>query len=285
MIIILNESPSYEMEHWNFKMAFTQADLNEKIFMHQPELFVMKENYVCLLKKSLYGLKQAAKNWAEMLRQLFRDICFTNFFSDPCVYFKKIDSAWCFASTHVDDIFVLFNSPGKKLRDELFQRISSKVEIENLGTISWALKTAVQRDRTAGITKISQEAFITEILQKHGVSVPPIPQLIPTYENCFLPKNFQTEDYVADEALKKLYQSQIGALWWLTSISRPDIYYAVHRCSKMQNKPTKALGKCLEKIFLYLASTKKFGLVYQRKLGSPTLSGFVDAAFGSSDED
>ena len=28
------------------------------------------------------------------------------------------------------------------------------------------------------------------------------------------------------------FQSDIGSLWWLANISRPDIFYAVHRCSK-----------------------------------------------------
>ena len=85
--------------------------------------------------------------------------------------------------------------------------------------------------------------------------------------------------------MRKKFQSQIGALWWLASISRPDIYYAVHRCSKLQNKPTKILGKCIEKILFYLAATKNFGIVYERKpTDTPILSGFVDAAFATEDE-
>jgi hypothetical protein len=100
----------------------------------------------------------------------------------------------------------------------------------------------------------------------------------------FLPKNFDDGDDKVDENLKKIYQSQIGALWWLTTISRPDIYYGVHRCSKMINKPTKILGKCINKILLYLSCTKNIGIVYQRKTEAPTLSGFVDASFASEDE-
>ena len=108
---------------------------------------------------------------------------------------------------------------------------------------------------------------------------------MPTFENLFLPQKISEADSAVDDSLKKKYQSQIGALWWLTSISRPDIYYAVHRCSKMQNKPTKILGKCIDKILLYLSCTKNIGIIYQRKPNAPVLSGFVDAAFGSEDED
>ena len=91
------------------------------------------------------------------------------------------------------------------------------------------------------------------------------PQQVPTHENLFLPANFSVGEDVVDENLKKLYQSQIGALWWLTTISRPDIYYGVHRCSKMINKPTKILGKCILKILLYLSCTKNIGIIYQQK--------------------
>ena len=62
MLSILNESPTHEMEHWDVKMAFTQAYLDEEIFMHEPEGYeTLGEKMVCLLKKSIYGLKQSAK--------------------------------------------------------------------------------------------------------------------------------------------------------------------------------------------------------------------------------
>ena len=87
-----------------------------------------------------------------------------------------------------------------------------------------------------------------------------------------------------DETLKKEFQSDIGAFWWLAQISRPDIFYAVHRCSKLVNKPNQRLGQRIQKIKDYLSLTPSVGIVYQKKFDSPTLSGYVDAAFGSEDE-
>ncbi|KAK3008413.1 hypothetical protein RJ639_014494 [Escallonia herrerae] len=52
-----------ELEQLNVKIAFLLGELEEQIFTSPPEGFVIqgKEDHVCLLKKSLYGLKQSPR--------------------------------------------------------------------------------------------------------------------------------------------------------------------------------------------------------------------------------
>ena len=286
MLAILNEDPENEMEHWDVKMAFTQAPLEDEIFMHEPEGFETeeKEKQVCLLKKSLYGLKQSARNWQLLLRSYFLQNGISPTHADPCVFWKKDKNAFCVCSTHVDDIFVLFNKGGKQFRDSLFESILDKIPIENLGSVSWALKTSILRDRENGVIKISQEQYCREYLSKAG------PRKFPALKSPATNPNFpdaQTADDALDrldESLKKEFQSDIGAFWWLAQISRPDIFYAVHRCSKLVNKPNKRLGQRIQKIKDYLALTPSLGIVFKKQNNSPTLSGYVDAAFASEDE-
>ena len=57
----------------NVKTAFLNGDLDEEIYLDQPEGFVVQgqESKVCKLRKSLYGLKQAPKQWHEKFDNTF----------------------------------------------------------------------------------------------------------------------------------------------------------------------------------------------------------------------
>lgn len=296
MLAILNEDPTYEMDHWDVRMAFTQAEVEEELFMYQPEGFEIEpDSKVCRLLRSLYGLRQSARNWQVLLGDIFREEKFFPLHADPCVFFLRMGEAWCMVSTHVDDIFVLYNMLGKLLRDKLFQKILSYVECEDLGPVSWALKTLILRDRQAGILKISQEQYTQEYLLKQNMSgvhkaKPTISDknhVLKKYSVPFVGNASNTVDPDldrVDETLKRGFQSDIGAMWWLAQISRPDIFYAVHRCSKLQNTPNKRLGEKIEQLKQYLAQTTSVGIVFQRRSNPLLLSGFVDAAFATEDE-
>jgi hypothetical protein len=283
MLSILNEASTHEMEHWDVKMAFTHAVLDEEIFMYQPEGYE-KGDGICLLLKSLYGLKQAARNWQLLLKNYFLQNGFHATKADACVFFRIENLAFCIVSTHVDDIFALYSKEGKRFRDQLFESILADLPIENLGPISWALKTMILRDRASGILKISQEQYIREFLAKSSKNGQ-FPAMKSPVTNPNFQEKFEYDEKLdgVDENLKKQFQQDIGAFWWLAQVSRPDIYYAVHRCSKLVNKPNIRLGQRIQKIKNYLAATPTIGIIFQRKLESPTLSGFVDAAFAAED--
>ena len=68
--------------------AFLNGELEEVVFMKQPEGFVVQgqEHLVCRLKKSIYGLKQSPRCWNSTLDRHLQKMGFVPTTSDPCLY-------------------------------------------------------------------------------------------------------------------------------------------------------------------------------------------------------
>jgi hypothetical protein len=63
MILGVEARYTLEVEQMDVKTAFLHGELEEEIYMEHPEGFLVKgkEDYVCKLKRSLYGLQQAPR--------------------------------------------------------------------------------------------------------------------------------------------------------------------------------------------------------------------------------
>uniref|UniRef100_A0A2N9FQZ7 Integrase catalytic domain-containing protein n=1 Tax=Fagus sylvatica TaxID=28930 RepID=A0A2N9FQZ7_FAGSY len=72
VVLALVAHQDLELEQLDVKTAFLHGNLEEEIFMVQPEGFKQlgTENLVCRLKKSLYGLKQSPRQWYKRLKSL-----------------------------------------------------------------------------------------------------------------------------------------------------------------------------------------------------------------------
>ena len=70
------------------KTAFLQGDLEEEIYMRQPDRRIDndKPNHVCKLKKSIYGLKQAACCWNSAIDSHLKSDGYKNSTADLSVY-------------------------------------------------------------------------------------------------------------------------------------------------------------------------------------------------------
>ncbi len=86
------------------------------------------------------------------------------------------------------------------------------------------------------------------------------------------------EGYVAPADDKEAFQSLIGALNWLSVMTRPDITYAVSNLSRSLKNPTPDHIKAAKRVLRYLAGTVNDGLLY--KSGEHDgLQGFTDASY------
>ena len=96
------------------KTTFLNGDIDETIYMVQPKNFVSGEakQMVCKLKKSIYGLKQASRQWYYKLHQVVISFGFEMNLADDCIYHKFSGSKYIFLVLYVDDILLATNDIG-----------------------------------------------------------------------------------------------------------------------------------------------------------------------------
>ncbi|GKC22611.1 retrotransposon protein, putative, ty1-copia subclass [Tanacetum coccineum] len=105
--ILIAIAAYYDYEIWQMdvKTAFLNGHLSEEVYMEQPEGFVNPEylNRVCKLKRSIYGLKQASRQWNKRFDDEIKKFGFTQNRDEPCVYSRKaVGVRYHFPKCYVD---------------------------------------------------------------------------------------------------------------------------------------------------------------------------------------
>jgi hypothetical protein len=98
-----------ELEKLDVKTSFLHGDLDEEIYMEQPEGFVQNHNkkFVCRLKKSLYGLRRSPRQWYNKFNSFMVSHNYTRSGYDHCVHFKKLNNdIFIILVLYVDDMIL-----------------------------------------------------------------------------------------------------------------------------------------------------------------------------------
>ncbi|RVW97571.1 Retrovirus-related Pol polyprotein from transposon TNT 1-94 [Vitis vinifera] len=79
-----------ELQQMDVKTTFLNGELEEEVYMKQPEGFPSSdgEQLVCKLKKSIYGLKQASRQWYLKFHYIISSFGFVENVMDQCIYLK-----------------------------------------------------------------------------------------------------------------------------------------------------------------------------------------------------
>ena len=96
-----------ELEQLDVKTAFLHRELEEEIYMKQPKGFIVfgKDNLVCHMKKSIYGLKQALLQWYKRFDAFMIEQGYKQCHYDNCVYFQQIGGFFVYLLWFVDHSF------------------------------------------------------------------------------------------------------------------------------------------------------------------------------------
>ena len=95
-VLSIVTSDDLHLEQLNIKIAFLHGDLEEDIYIVQPQGYISsgEERLVCKLKKSLYGLKQAPRQWYLKFDRFMVSSAYTRLEAGHCCYFKYFANSY-----------------------------------------------------------------------------------------------------------------------------------------------------------------------------------------------
>lgn len=291
-----------QIRQFDIETAYLNGDLEEEVFLETPKDFkkllsiileeeeedsnlkkeceeMLKElgsgDKVCLLKKALYGLRQAGRSWYKKLDSTLRKIGAEPCKSDPCVYKIENGNDLTFIIIFVDDILIISKDP--QIIDKLEESLAKSFKIKNLGDVNYFLGMEFQR--TDRKLHICQKGYINDILKRFGMSECKAVKT-PIDINMKLTKNSE----ILDQEEENLpYRELVGSLLYLSIATRPDIGYATNLLSQFNNSYTREHWIAAKRVLRYLKGTMDIGITYNTE--NDSLQGFVDADWGGSLQD
>ena len=160
----------YEVHQMDIKTAFLHGVIECEIFMEQPQGYINQEkkDYVCKLKKGLYGLKQAARCWNGRLNSFLINSGYQKCTSDDCLYIKTEDKNFVLLGIYVDDIIPVSNNKEFLLQEK--QKLCQEFEMTDNGEINHFLGMVIHRNKEERELFISQKTYIESILGQFGMA-------------------------------------------------------------------------------------------------------------------
>ena len=266
------------LEQMDVKTALLHGDLDEEIYMRQPEGFQVpgKEDSVCKLKRSLYGLKQAPRQWYKKFDSFMISGGFVRTDGYHCCYFQRYVEGYIYLVFSIDDMLIAGNT--MKLVNGLKKKLSMRFEMKDLGEAKQILGMRISRDLSTGLLRLSQEEYVKKVLKRFNMDNAK-PRLSPLSLDVKLTKEDSPKTKEDKERMAtSLYASAVGSVMYAMVCTRPDIAHAVGVVSRFMSNPGERHWEAVKWLLRYLIGTSGMALCYGRN--EVVLEGFVDADFG-----
>lgn len=281
LLIALAAQHGYKTRHIDIVGAFLNGDMEEDVFMKQPDGFIDPENkdLVCKLLKALYGLRQAGNVWNKRFHNFLVKMGFVRISADPCIYILQRAKSMVILALHVDDCLMINND--NQLCDAAVRTIASEFEITDLGEPTKLLGMRVCHDHSTGAISLDQETYILEILKRFNMFESK-PSDLPHVPNLHLSSSMSPSTPEATKAMQDIpYGEAVGALLWLSICTRPELKPAVSVLCRFIKNPGPQHWSAVKLVFRYLRGSTKHGLRYSRDPTNPGLIGYADSDFAN----
>lgn len=271
-ILAIATKMKMEIIQFDVKTAFLNGELEEVVYMKQPIGFSDDTNKVCLLKKSLYGLKQASRCWNIKFKSFIEEFDFKVCDSDPCVFVRSKNSKTTILAIYVDDGIIVGDDTTEMQLVIEHLRKQFEIKLLNVGCF---LGFQINQLNDGSIF-INQSAYAKKVLHKfqmeecHAVAIPS-------------DSNQVLCNFGDSEPSKYPYRQLVGSMMYLAVCTRPDISFAIGNVSRYMEAPSVVHENALKRILKYIKGTIYHGILYNSN-GEYGLCGYSDSDYAGDVE-
>ncbi|KAJ0601440.1 putative RNA-directed DNA polymerase [Helianthus annuus] len=269
VVIAVAASKNWVMHQMDVNNAFLYGDLNHTIHMEQPKGFEDKAHpdYVCKLKKAIYGLKQSPRAWFGKIGEFLQHNDFIMCQADASLFVREIRGKVVVVLIYVDDLVITGNDEDgiKQLKENLCVRFRMK----DLGILSHFLGLELKYESDAVV--LHQQKYCIDLLTRFGMlDCKPATTPNDTTVKLCVDRGRELED-------PTMYRQIVGSLVYLT-LTRPDISFIVGVLSRYMQRPRKPHLDAIRRLLRYVKATFEYGIKFNhgKKL---ELIGYCDADY------
>ena len=260
-------SRNYILHGADVKTAYLNGYIEEgtTLYMRQAKGYQETDSegngQVCLLKRSIYGLKQSGLCWEIRLAAHLEKMGFERSDVDRCLYKVERDSGTMYMCVYVDDLCMASSS--EAIHTEILEELQKTFETKDTGPLTWIFGTAIIQDLTKGTITVSQKLYaedtVTQLKDLIDRLATTRSRSIPCSEEIALLEVLQEGELINPE-----YRSILGKLGWMNMISRPDLAYCYSMLSRHAAKGGERHMVVMANALKYLSKTTGYVLVYRR---------------------
>ncbi|MFS8006619.1 putative RNA-directed DNA polymerase [Helianthus anomalus] len=250
--------------------AFLYGELDHVIHMEQPIGFENREHpeYVCKLRKAIYGLKQSPRSWFGKMAEFLEQNGYQPTAADHSLFVKQIGDKVVCILVYVDDLILTGDIPEEI--ELLKENLSTRFKMKDLGRLQFFL--GMELNYIGNSMILHQKKYTADLLHKFNMQSCK-PANIPMERCCRLSA---TEGRKIDHPTE--YRKMVGSLIYLT-LTRPDIAFAVGVLSRFMQDPRKPHMIAVKGVLKFLKATAGKGVCFKNQ-STPKVRGFCDADYG-----
>ena len=273
LVLAVAAARDYNLTSIDVKQAYLQAELNEDLYMTMPPGLASYDRdghrLIVKLRKSLYGLKQAGREWGQLLTSFLVSYGFTRSSIDVCMYTFTSGSSFIWLCVWVDDCVIVDNCSAT--RNKFISALDARFPLTDKGDLEWILGVKITRNRQRRTLDLSQELYVRDLVKRFGSLMEGLTKRFDSpVDSTVCLSSDQCPAHDSPEAASMAahhddYMSLVGAFLWLSNVTRPELSYITSQLARFVSNPGRVHYNAALRVLLYLDGSSQRTLHYAPK--------------------